>query len=321
VANYGQANGLFNFVASGVEENTYKLKYYYRAPEGKGCHNSDSINVRVQFPPKVNLGPDAAACEYGAEFTINVADPPSMFSKYPYGLRWEVINQSGTILKETTNSLVYLASAREIAEGRVMVRVVTTNPGSCPIPATDTAIFTIFKKPLADFSGSANGNVSPGKPFYVTYTAAPSGLPNCNYLWYINNVLYIDSIEKTTFNTSFTTAGAYRTKLVVINKMTTCSDTSNTKTSNVWNVGVQNIDINTALSVYPNPSKTLITINNKTRNLAGREYRISNLVGQTLLNGKLGIEETQVNIESLSSGVYLLSIEGMSSQSIKVVKE
>jgi hypothetical protein len=99
-----------------------------------------------------------------------------------------------------------------------------------------------------------------------------------------------------------------------------CTDSTSLAIS-VQNVGVQNIDINTALSVYPNPSKTLITISNKSRNLAGREYRISNLIGQTLLSGKLSIEETQVNIESLSSGVYLLSIAGMSSQSIKVVKE
>jgi hypothetical protein len=74
-------------------------------------------------------------------------------------------------------------------------------------------------------------------------------------------------------------------------------------------LSVKDININTALSIYPNPSKTLITISNKSKHLAGREYQISNLVGQKLLSGKLGIEETQVSIESLSS------------QSIKIVKE
>jgi hypothetical protein len=48
---------------------------------------------------------------------------------------------------------------------------------------------------------------------------------------------------------------------------------------------------------------------------------ITNLIGQTVLSGKLNMEETIINIENLQSGVYMLSIDGMNKQSIKVIRE
>ncbi|MES2704863.1 MAG: hypothetical protein V4649_19665, partial [Bacteroidota bacterium] len=237
-ADYGRDGGMFRFVGNSIQEQVYKLQYYYRTPEG--CSGKDSFNVRIQYPPKVNLGPDAAACEYGAEFTINVVDPPSKFSIYPYGLAWEVVNQSGTIVKQTTDSLIYRASQTEINNGLVQVRVVTTDPKGinlCPIPGADTAIFTIYKKPVADFSGIDSGCVRTHAPFTslnVNYTAVPSGVPGSNYIWYVNDAEVIDSLEKVNFSTSFATPGSYKTKLVVVNKTTTCSDTSDVKTSTAW---------------------------------------------------------------------------------------
>ncbi|MEI7978947.1 MAG: T9SS type A sorting domain-containing protein, partial [Bacteroidota bacterium] len=74
------------------------------------------------------------------------------------------------------------------------------------------------------------------------------------------------------------------------------------------------------LNVFPNPTKTSITITNKT-NMAGKKYIITNLIGQTVITGKLNLDETIVNLETLKSGVYLFSIDGMNKQSIKVIKE
>jgi hypothetical protein len=53
----------------------------------------------------------------------------------------------------------------------------------------------------------------------------------------------------------------------------------------------------------------------------GKNYIFENLVGQTVLSGKLNIDETLVNLESLQSGMYFLSLDGINKQSIKIIKE
>ena len=98
-----------------------------------------------------------------------------------------------------------------------------------------------------------------------------------------------------------------------------CTDSTNLLV-NITSVGMNNLSLENDLKVYPNPTKTSITITNKT-NLAGKKYIITNLVGQTLLSGKLNFDDTIVNIETLQSGLYLLSIDGINKQSIKVIKE
>ena len=85
-------------------------------------------------------------------------------------------------------------------------------------------------------------------------------------------------------------------------------------------VGINNLTLNNDLNVYPNPTKNIISITNKS-NLVGKKYIITNIVGQIVISGKLNIDETIVNLETLQSGMYLLSIDGMNKQSIKVMKE
>jgi hypothetical protein len=53
----------------------------------------------------------------------------------------------------------------------------------------------------------------------------------------------------------------------------------------------------------------------------GKKYIITNVIGQTVISGKLNLNETTVNLETLQSGMYFLSLDGLSKQSIKVIKE
>jgi PKD repeat protein len=85
-------------------------------------------------------------------------------------------------------------------------------------------------------------------------------------------------------------------------------------------VGINNLSLDNDLNVYPNPTKSSIIITNKT-NLDGKKYIITNIVGQIVTSGKLNIDETIVNLETLPSGMYLLSIDSMNKQIIKVMKE
>ncbi len=199
------------------------------------------------------------------------------------------------------------------ASSNYRIRIISSGNTSI---AHNPFTIAISKSPII---GAITGSTTPSNPG-VAFNYSVAAQPNTTtYNWTVNNGTIQSGQGSKTVSILFTNKGAAKI-FAQITDSNTCLDSTSLNIS-VQNVSVQNIDINKELSIYPNPSKTLITISNKSKHLAGREYRISNLVGQTLMSGKLNTEETQVNIESLSNGVYLLSIEGLNSQSIKVVKE
>jgi hypothetical protein len=67
-----------------------------------------------------------------------------------------------------------------------------------------------------------------------------------------------------------------------------------------------------AFAVYPNPAKGILVV--ETQSISSlptaNEYRITNLMGQTLLQGRITAETQQIDIESLTAGMYFLTMEG-----------
>ena len=64
-------------------------------------------------------------------------------------------------------------------------------------------------------------------------------------------------------------------------------------------------------TVYPNPTSGILFV--KTRLIASlpdQTYRITNLMGQTLLQGQITAETQQINIESLPAGMYFITFAG-----------
>ena len=64
------------------------------------------------------------------------------------------------------------------------------------------------------------------------------------------------------------------------------------------------------LVVYPNPANNVLFV--ETQNFASlpaeQKYRITNLMGQTVLSGNITTENQQINIESLPEGLYFISV-------------
>ena len=67
-------------------------------------------------------------------------------------------------------------------------------------------------------------------------------------------------------------------------------------------------------TVYPNPANDLIAIETPYYDVSTREYRITNLTGQTLLTGLLPAETHQINVSSLPAGLYFLTIGNVSTK-------
>lgn len=65
--------------------------------------------------------------------------------------------------------------------------------------------------------------------------------------------------------------------------------------------------------IYPNPTEGIIYVSSN--NFA--EYHISNLVGQTLMIGKITSENQQIDVSSLPEGMYFISIDGLTTKFLK----
>ena len=73
------------------------------------------------------------------------------------------------------------------------------------------------------------------------------------------------------------------------------------------------------LMVYPNPTNGILFV--ETRRVTSlpteQEYRITNLMGQTLMQGHITDEIQQINIENLPAGLYFISVDDMTQKFVK----
>ena len=70
-----------------------------------------------------------------------------------------------------------------------------------------------------------------------------------------------------------------------------------------------------AFEVYPNPAKGVLFVQSHAVH-PNEEYRIINLMGQTLLRGTITAENQQIDIANLPAGMYFISVGG---QTLKFV--
>ena len=66
------------------------------------------------------------------------------------------------------------------------------------------------------------------------------------------------------------------------------------------------------IACFPNPAKDILVV--KTQGVASlptaNEYRITNIMGQTLMHGHITDEIQQINIEKLPAGLYFITFAG-----------
>ena len=75
-----------------------------------------------------------------------------------------------------------------------------------------------------------------------------------------------------------------------------------------------------SLMVYPNPTDGMIYIVETCHgaSLQGQnEYRITNIMGQTLMTGRIDSDNQPIDVRSLQKGVYFITIGGVSSLFVK----
>ena len=64
-------------------------------------------------------------------------------------------------------------------------------------------------------------------------------------------------------------------------------------------------------AVYPNPTNGIIAIQHSSFSIHHSEFRITNLMGQTLLTGQITADNQQINVSSLPQGMYFVTVGDM----------
>ena len=71
--------------------------------------------------------------------------------------------------------------------------------------------------------------------------------------------------------------------------------------------GVEEIEDGNEFVIYPNPSHSVLFVLSKNIN---SEYRITNLMGQTIMIGEIISENQQIDVSSLTNGIYFITFAG-----------
>lgn len=192
-------------------------------------------------------------------------------------------------------------------------------PVSLVVVANEECIDTIAKNITVTANptiGNILGNVNPNSNSTL-FTYSVLNQANSTYNWTTTNANIQSGQGTNQISVLFTNAGNAKIAAQITDN-NSCTDS--TSLNLAVTVGLSELSLENDLKVYPNPTKSILTVTNK-NNILGKKYVITNLIGQTVLTGKLNLEETIINTESLTNGVYLLSIDGMNKQAIKVIKE
>ena len=74
-------------------------------------------------------------------------------------------------------------------------------------------------------------------------------------------------------------------------------------------------------NVYPNPVNDVIKIKTLNSSLNNNEYNVTDVVGKTVLNGKLQSEITTISLDNLAAGIYFLQVGDKKEKVIKIIKQ
>ena len=100
-----------------------------------------------------------------------------------------------------------------------------------------------------------------------------------------------------------------------------CTDTSDVAVLTVNNnVGINETSQDNLFTVFPNPAQNIINVKVDNK-LIGQVYSIYDNTGKVVLTGKLNSQNTTIELNNLSGGVYMLSVGENLKQTFKVIKE
>lgn len=247
-------------------------KYWIEITNEFGCKDSDTITLSLNPSPVVDLGPDKHICEGGSIELDAGPDGSSYF--------WNTGASTRTITVDV--------------EGQYEVLV--TNSYGCM--ATDT-IYVEVEGFAPEIAGIIVNHLG-GNTFQYS-----AHLPNYidNYEWNFG-----DGTPVSYSHSPIHTYSAPGTYLVTCKVASSCATRDYTTYNNIF-TGINSVDIEKFLNIYPNPTNDYIHVVTDLVDL--KSIRITNIVGQVVLNATEinNPKAVKIDVSNLPSGTYHMNIE------------
>ncbi len=173
---------------------------------------------------------------------------------------------------------------------------------------TDTAKLLVLPLPNANFTLTPSlGNPS-------QYILSPAGSLLFGYTLFVNGVSSVLS-GSAPYLVTFPGNGTYNVCLKAFNSITTCTD-STCKTINVVISSLNKIESLERVSIFPNPAKEMISIEQLKDKATVNIY---NAIGQLVKKVAVDTSNHKINVNSLQSGMYFLEVRtAKSTQTIRL---
>lgn len=85
-------------------------------------------------------------------------------------------------------------------------------------------------------------------------------------------------------------------------------------------LNIVEMNTNSNIATYPNPTSSILNLKIQQSQDNNLSYKLFNLLGESLINGKIISKSTLIDIDHLPMATYLLHIYSRSNQSIKTFK-
>lgn len=216
-----------------------------------------------------------------------------------------------------------------------VARTMQANPNSFCSPVHPTGVLTILGS--NDFTSPYNGITFGGIEYYLSAAETHRYWATHNNCDTTPTMISVSpSVERYTWSTA--SGCVYVEELKVIGGghdwPGSFGDMTIDASSEIWQF-VSRYDINGIIEcstasinknnienfkVYPNPVKNAIHISVGTE-FIGNRYAITSISGQKVSEGKIEKEESIVNIQDLSEGIYFMKLDENIHQSFKIIKQ
>ena len=259
------------------------------------CGNQSSkiaqIKVLNNIIPNANFTISSNACEGDVISLNNSSTGASQFS-------WDFGDGNTSSLTSPNHSYSI--------DGDKVVQLIATS--SC---GTDTfsKTITIFDGAIANFTDNSTGDCF---GLDVIFTDSSTGNPT-SWLWDFGDGNISTSANPGSH--SYSKANVYNVTLI-INK-SGCTSIK-TKTLGVCGVGINELNTNKFLTVYPNPSSDIINLKTNIIN-NNIIIEVFNIVGQRVLTKKTDMtisNDLKLDISNINNGVYFIKINNQDNQNL-----
>ena len=181
---------------------------------------------------------------------------------------------------------------------------VTETVDGCESPGTQV-ILDFISNPIPTFTPSPQGGL------LITFNGAPSG---ATYSWDFGDGVGTSGLETPSY--LYSTGGPFNVCLDILYP----NGCSNQHCETVTFVGVEEVDLGSLVSVFPNPANNWLTVKSPASTLP-ITYDVYSATGALVASGQINSEQELIDVSILSTGAYVIRLfNDSSSGAVQLIK-